>query len=181
MTQGQMTFKSGNQEVIVYAWHDGHIDSAIKELLELPEEIVRIARREKFRDGYCPFNTRLWILPNKTEEQFRDEMKQILYGISNDTISYAGFFCSLHFNRWFVVPNESYVPYPGNNVTITIGKEGYRIEIHEYAQELSKILESRRYNSRISFESDLSITVPFTEILLDELWLDYQAQVGTNA
>lgn len=154
-THGHIQFLDIGGKVIshAYAYHDGHTDIAIQDILELPRTLVE--RWARFY-AYRPIEERLIIermvpLPSPINRMMKRYSKSAPKKVELDdlidnepdfmylnSMSLANLFCGLYVDRWMIMPVKL-MSYPG--VDLSIRDEGYGIFTLASGSDLSNIVQ----------------------------------------
>lgn len=137
MTHGNIWFirKDGTLAANLYAYHTGHADKAVKDLINLPKLIAERAAGQvrmnqlgvTFGEAYSKVVPVMWqpvhIIEHILEDKGYETKAEVLVRHMPDFIepaisSLANWFASRYADRWLFVPADE-MPYPGPCVTVS--------------------------------------------------------------
>lgn len=175
MTHGHIIFKNSdavgtNGQTEVYTYHDGQIRDAVMDIATLiPNIFQRSVAYTKawIRDGNYD-SVKMFpsgpFVPTKNIGEHFDELqlkKLLSRGIGMpDGITaaiLANWFCSLHWNRWMILPREE-MAYPSANLTIEI--ELLQDSLRKHANYLIQV---KYEGQNLEYKEAIKKDIPQTE------------------
>lgn len=214
-----MVIMNGSRKVNLYTWHDGYFSDAIKTLMGLPLYLFNAAKHSaeyiqslRSPDGRLPEDSNIrgtirtnapWfydiMIGNRHEGyESREDVAlhwKAMLPMECCDICLANWISWRHFDRWTIVPNLKWCPYPGPDIIIMAERgeysfgtspkcdhdDGAYLEegMEEFTADVEKLNEGMSESAKIRLEKVNKkhfprVVVPFDEIMIDLMWKDIQ-------